>query len=363
MAVTFSLLARPKSAVPCLNRKKLSALALLLFFCIFNLNFHPSLFSDSFRFLSLNIYEGGGIQEWERGEEGGRLTKIQMWVKSQNPHVVALLELNDWTKSQLDHVAKGWNHEHTYLMCTNSHGSQYNLGVTSVYPLRDAEEYLDDFWHGLLQVKIEIPINNQHVCTQPLLSRSFVNDVCFITDCSPRTTFHILITHLNPHSSGARLLETKKIIKISQEIMNRERDLARKTTEKIDLGGGNIILLGDLNTLSPTENQEKLLPLLLSRKSLSQKFLSPITREIDYSPLRTLLSLLHDISPIPLRHTVPTHFCSDPMHVCPLRLDYAMVSESVRSQFDASVTISDDALVNTLSDHFPLLLTLTARRC
>ena len=69
-----------------------------------------------------------------------------------------------------------------------------------------------------------------------------------------------------------------------------------------------------------------------------------------------------DILPVPMRHSVPTQYTPDPMHAFPLRLDYTLVTSNVKRLFDTTLTIVDDDVTNTLSDHFPLLLTMQKRR-
>ena len=231
--------------------------------------------------------------------------------------------------------------------------------------MMEVTEFLDEFWHGLLHIKIQLPFVGEshvsHVHNPFLPSSSFPSPISSSSSLQmcqdfPSTTFHILVTHLNPQSSVTRLQETESIVQISNRIL----DLERRSGREYD--GGNIILLGDFNTLSPTEDFDFLFPLLSSQTPLARKFLSPINGQIDLSPYLSLTSLFTDIFPIPMRHSVPTQFTPDPMHACPLRLDYAMVTSNVRRLFDTTLTIVDDDVTNTLSDHFPLLLTMRKRR-
>ena len=172
---------------------------------------------EPLRFLSFNLFKGEGLQETEQIPCHSHLSRIQNWIQSQNADVVALLELNVWSKEQLSILAKGWGHEYSYLMRTNIQRYQY-IGVTSRYPMMEVNEFLDGFWHGLLHIKIQLPFTGKsHVHNSflpsssfpPPISSSSSSQMCHVL---PYTTFHILVSHLNPQSSVARLQEAESII-------------------------------------------------------------------------------------------------------------------------------------------------------
>lgn len=79
-----------------------------------------------------------------------RENTISKWIEEQRPDVVALLELQGFSNSRLQHMASRWNHPHHLLL----QGS-FPMAITSTYPLRRPSWIIQDMTHGLISVDIE----------------------------------------------------------------------------------------------------------------------------------------------------------------------------------------------------------------
>jgi exodeoxyribonuclease III len=73
-------------------------------------SFHSIAFSQesksTLKVMTYNIWNG-----FEYGKDTDRKEKLISWVKSQNPDVLALQELNDYTQEKLLADAKKWEHK------------------------------------------------------------------------------------------------------------------------------------------------------------------------------------------------------------------------------------------------------------
>ena len=75
---------------------------------------------------------------------------ISKWIEEQKADIVALLELQSFTNSRLQHMASRWNHPHHLLL----QGS-FPMAITSKHPLRRPSWIIQDMTHGLISVDIE----------------------------------------------------------------------------------------------------------------------------------------------------------------------------------------------------------------
>ena len=207
----------------------------------------------------------------------------------------------------------------------------------------------------------------------------------------------VAVTHLSPADAGARLREAEELVE-----RGRRGGAAR-----------GLVLMGDLNTLSPLDAPEHeaigLAARLAADPALARKFLRPATElGIDYAPMATLLrGGLHDaghatsqraarelapLAPPPEdsatgavdgaadgagpssassaaraaarelhNHSVPTLINEDAMHAAPMRLDYALLSPALAASCVVTSRLVRDADTERLSDHYPLLTDLDCR--
>ena len=217
----------------------------------------------------------------------------------------------------------------------------------------------------------------------------------------------LCVAHLNPHDSRRRVHEAKRI-------------LTKHAKPQMDSNKG-FLLVGDLNTLSPLDKAHHELAGLTSKirtgpyaKPLGKKFLNhqvsathkqassvsdlPSSHNpllsllcylhtsqrsaVDYQPMKVLLDApLTDIGAVysgrdlassGSQITVPTSINADHMHFAQLRLDYALASKGLIEASEAAAACNGggaaakaalhaaplrDDRTNSLSDHFPLLVT------
>lgn len=322
------------------------------------------------RVLHWNIFEGGASKlpaGWAGAPSGARratrLEAIAAFVgrggeRGGTYDVVTCNELNGIHAAAWARLGALAGLPHVRLLAR----SPFHIGVLSRHALEPVLERTGaPFAHGLLCVR--------------LLASGL--EVC--------------VTHLDPHSSRARAREAAAI--------------ARHVATR----GGPLVLLGDLNTLSPLDRREHSARGLVRRirsgarsKQLVRKFLTsdPLSAEeaaaaaggaagapahepaggsggsglrIDYAPMQRLLDApLLDLGARTHAgaHTVPTRVNADRMHFTRMRLDFCLLSAALgrscragepaaaphsnatRAGCWAHAVVSDET--EQLSDHFPL---------
>jgi endonuclease/exonuclease/phosphatase family metal-dependent hydrolase len=244
-----------------------------------------------------NIFHGG------ESSGSSRLQRITNYVQSQRLDFLGLSELNHFSERKLQKFGESVGMPHTFFLYTR-HG--YHLGVVSRHPFDLVSKETEEPWHhGHIYVYVK----------------------------SLRVS--VLVTHLSPHKSTVRRWESSKILETWQQEM------------------APLLVLGDLNTLSPLDagDHASLRSIFLSDTRLSKKFLDE-DLNIDYVPIRMLLSELHDAGLGTSGPTVPTDLTDDSMHAARMRLDYALSSEK-----DRYVAWTDNTKeTRMLSDHFPLVV-------
>lgn len=168
----------------------------------------------------------------------------------------------------------------------------------------------------------------------------------------------VIVTHLSPHSAARRRAECARLAALATDAQEE---------------GLEMLLLGDLNTLSPLDQPTHtpgLLGVLRSDPRLRRKFLDDRGQAPDFGPMNELLSVLVDLgaptggpgTPLPdvpgaaPRHTVPTVVCADAMHAAPLRLDFVMATPALAARYHHRAHPVDTPDTQQLSDHFPVLL-------
>ncbi|KAG8464203.1 hypothetical protein KFE25_003266 [Diacronema lutheri] len=248
--------------------------------------------------------------------------------------VVSCNELNGFTDASWASFGRSVGLPHTALL----DGSRYRLGLISRLPIVElARRKGAPFAHGLLCVRV-LP-----------------------------SELHVCVTHLDPHSSRARALEAAQIAKRAAHSA---------------AAGRSLVVLGDLNTLSPLDRRAHAEHGLVARiasgprsKQLAHKFLTrapPTPAEaaaaaaaydasasasaagaagatgaasavdsgggtgvggdyrIDYAPMQRLLDApLRDLGALTNggAYTVPTSLNADAMHFVQMRLDFCLINQ------------------------------------
>ena len=97
--------------------------------------------SVALRVISYNIWNG-----FEWGKAGERKQNAIAWINSQKPDVVALQELNGYTREALLEDAREWGHSYAEIVKT----AGYPVGLTSNKPIEVKERILENMHHGAL---------------------------------------------------------------------------------------------------------------------------------------------------------------------------------------------------------------------
>lgn len=151
--------------------------------------------TEPFKIITYNIWNG-----YDFGKDEKRREELVNWMKEQNPEIVGLQELCNYTPEKLEEDAKNWGHEYSVLLKT----SGYSVGLTSKFPIEIKEKILENMHHGAL-----------HCVTGGM---------------------DVFVIHFSPGSFKKRREETKIILQKLTE--------AAKTNS-------NYVVMGDFNAHSP----------------------------------------------------------------------------------------------------------------
>lgn len=261
---------------------------------------------SNFRLITYNVWYG-----FTKVPE--RKDRWIQWMQKQNPDVVSLQELNEYTPQKLAEDALQWGHQYTELLKTKG----FPTGVTSKYPIEDVQRFFEGFHHGLLRVKIQDK--------------------------------YIYIIHLHPSNWETR---------------NREIDLIISDIGRLPEGSA-VILAGDFNTFSPDDSifysHGQLEPFFDARdKSFNEVNLND--GKLDYTVIEKLLNydfidLENKIRPDDYKFTgsFPTHIEKEGEHGNQRRLDYVFADGKTATTVIRGEIIADNETLK-LSDHLPVIV-------
>jgi len=280
---------------------------MLLAFLVFNKQSINK--SNPLRIITYNVWKG-----FEDAPD--RYAAFIEWMKEQNPDIVALQELNGYTKKKLKTDAEQWGHTYSALYQTKT---GYHLGLTSAKPIETIEINQNKMAHGL-----------QHCRTAGI---DFFN------------------THLSPFTYKERQTE---ILFIMDEI--------NQTQNK------NIILLGDLNALSSKDSiQYKATTVhqyFIERDSIYNSNFNLNNGELDYSvisvldksKMKDLMKNYHPTFPTQRKFTSNSFskHSQEAIKNISRRIDYIYASPAMSQNFKKAYII-DTEQTNMISDHFPLI--------
>jgi len=240
------------------------------------------------------------------------------WMKEQQPDVVSLQELNEYTPEKLAEDARKWNHPYTVLLKEEG----FPTGLTSRYPIEDVQRYQEGFHHGLIRARIK--------------------------------GIYYYVIHLHPSNWETR---------------GREADLILKNISELP-EGSTFILAGDFNTFSTNDSvyygHGKLEPFFHARdEQFNEKNLK--SGKLDYSVIEKfidygLVDLEHVLRPEDYTFTgsFPTLIEKEGEHGDQRRLDYVIVSKDlVENVKDAKILANDTTWI--LSDHLPVRVDLNLK--
>ena len=240
-------------------------------------------------------------------------------MKEQNPDIVSLQELNEYTHEKLAEDAQSYSHHYSVLLKEEG----FPTGITSRYPIEDIQRIREGFHHGLLRVRIE--------------------------------QIYFYVIHLHPSNWETRKSEINLIL---QDIETLPSD-------------SKVILAGDFNTFSSLDStyysHGRLEPFFNERDSLyGEKNLNK--GELDYTVIQEVLDFGFIDLEASLRNSTfrfpgsfPTLIEKEGEHGDQRRLDYIFASKNLAGKVKrAEIIASDTTLI--LSDHLPVLVDIELRQ-
>jgi endonuclease/exonuclease/phosphatase family metal-dependent hydrolase len=265
------------------------------------------------KIVAYNIFKGGidTCNPACNGNPSSRLNAISVFLRSLNPTVTILTELNNFDSLRFSNFANQWNHPYSAFLTAVT---GFHLGISSSFPLIELVQMKHGMHHGALLVHMII---------------------------DDQTKIGLVGTHLNPFSVTARMIEAKMIT-----------DQIKKQDLK------NWIIAGDLNSLSERDAAyyEPLTKFTATNK-LKAKFLTPDSKSIDYTTINHFIEqgyidTLRDCDQF--RPTVPAKLEVDPMHALQMRLDYILTTKELTEKL-IGANVLDNETTAFLSDHYPVL--------
>jgi endonuclease/exonuclease/phosphatase family metal-dependent hydrolase len=268
------------------------------------------------KLISYNIWNG-----FEKHVE--RKDKFTQWIRKENPDIVALQELVDFKKADLQALSEGYGHQYSVLLKEKG----YPVGISSRYPITVVKGFVDNFWHGMLHVKIR--------------------------------DLDIIVTHLSPFSWKYRQQEAQRIIQYVK-----------------DNGLEYCAIMGDLNSYSPfdaewLEEKAALKENMLKWDKEHPEYGNLREGAFDYSVIATFLA--HGFNDAIGQHVLPANqrvsFPSATLYdwrwgdnrLIPVseRLDYILLSAPLAPLLK-NVSVHNGAELEGISDHYPVSATIAA---
>lgn len=250
------------------------------------------------RVLQYNIWDGCHDEE--------RYDQLHHFLVEKSYDVVGFNELKSWTETEFTQKMKACGYDYSYFFAMET--SAYPIGIASKTPIETIlTNEKDPFYHGMMHVKI--------------------------------ANIHFIVAHLSPFTGEHR---------------ERETNYIAEYTKSID---GPLIVMGDLNTLSPLDKVHYDEMELLERLSATERGRECHMKngEINYQPMQTLLDAgLHDVGRVDqLDYSMPTKVHANYKKRRYVRLDYVLVNDQLLEK-KPSAQIIRNSEVEYISDHYPI---------
>jgi len=252
------------------------------------------------------------------------------WVNEQSPDIAGWQELVGWNEDRLQTAAKNWNHPYAATL----KGGGYNIGLSSRQPIEVLQRRTANFWHGYL-----------HCRTAGL---------------------DVIVCHLWPGSRPQQL---------------KEATLLYELVLKLDEEGRDVILMGDFNAHSQTDQSwiNRQQPLIDHRwpgnqdKSPADRFIIDgkwnfdVMNKIMAAPLRDVVRDRFDLQyPQPSYQSLlalgsyPTSVLShvntpEKQQGFLERIDFILASPELGKRCQSAKVMRDDKRLESISDHYPVM--------
>lgn len=256
------------------------------------------------KILYLNIFQGC--------PDKTRLNRIIKFVNTQSPDVLGLSELDNWQENNFERLKYFISRtKFTHYIFAPSQAN-HNIALFSNLPLVSAQAFDKPFRSGMIKAEVQTRKNS------------------IIT---------VVLTHLAAKDESRRLREHKIIL---------------SKVKKVE----NIIIMGDMNSLSPYDdyNQKKLLK---RAKQIGLKKFG--VKKLRFDVIANMLKFnLIDVVKLftdKFVYSVPTPYNKDKAHFANLRLDYIFASKQLLPYIRNSQVVRNK-VTDQLSDHYPVILEL-----
>lgn len=235
------------------------------------------------------------------------------WMIEQNPDVISLQELNEYTPEKLKEDASLWGHSYSVLLKTEG----FPTGITSRYRIEDVQRTLEGFHHGLLRVKIR--------------------------------EMYFYVIHLHPSN---------------WEVRSREVDLILQDIKQLP-PDSRVVLAGDFNALSTSDSKyyadgnleeffqkrdDEITERNLKNGKLDYSVIDKITKNGFIDTESAFRSERYQFT-----GTFPTGVEKPGDHGDFRRLDYVFVSQSLIEHVSNSKIIANEKTLQ-FSDHLPVII-------
>lgn len=250
------------------------------------------------RILQYNIWDG--CHEPERYEQ------LHHLLVEQSYDVVGFNELTNWTTEMFTNTMTDIGYEYSTFFAMET--SNYPIGIASKQPIDMIVANEDDpFHHGMLHVKT--------------------------------AGIHFVMTHFSPFSSEHKEREADYIARYIKDIKEP------------------LMLMGDLNTLSPLDRKHYEDMDMLEQLRKTKNPWSSQTKDgiINYKPMEKLLNTgLTDICySEELAYSMPTKVHANYKERRYVRLDYMLVNDAVL-KYKPQANMIHNHVVDYISDHYPI---------
>ncbi len=276
-----------------------------------------SLYSEdkatTLKVITYNVWNG-----FDWGKDTHRHQEALSWISSQKPDIVAMQELNGYTKEKLLIDAKTWGHSYAEILKT----SGYPVGITSNKPIIIKERIIDNMHHGAL-----------HCQTWGI---------------------DFFVVHFSPFSYEKRHEEANIILSKLSEIKDEQN---------------KYIVLGDFNAVSPFDayfykGNEEMMRSMRESEIKNKHIRNLFYDELEYGVLSTFLSFpLIDVvqrytNELDERISCPTQVSEEHKgegrHSDSNRIDYILVSPFLANICTNAKVLNREATFY-LSDHYPVM--------
>ena len=271
-----------------------------------SISFNLSAQQKNLKIISYNILEGMKLDTTSNKDY------FVSWVKSQNPDILALQELNSFTQKQLEELARKFNHPYAVLLKEKG----YPVGLTSKFPIINVEKVLDNMLHGFIKAEI--------------------------------LDYSIYVIHLSPHKYQKRREETDLILQMSQSKPNHQK----KT-----------IIMGDFNSISESDAEAYKDGKLWERFNFNDNkyptHANLCNGQLDYEVHRKIVNAGYvdafKLLNKPYDYSAPTLLTSNGGETPSYRIDFIYVSKSLKHRIKRAAIVKDD-FTNYYSDHYPVVI-------